>query len=37
VDPQRPDPGHVTLRRLNRTEYNNSVRDIFRVEVSPAD
>lgn len=37
VDPQRPDPGHVTLRRLNRTEYNNSVRDIFRIEASPAD
>ena len=37
VDPQRPDPGHVTLRRLNRTEYNNSVRDIFRIEVKPAD
>ena len=37
VDPQRPDPGHVTLRRLNRAEYNNSVRDIFRIEASPAD
>ena len=37
VDPQRPDPGHVTLRRLNRTEYNHSVRDIFRLDASPAD
>jgi hypothetical protein len=37
ADPQRPDPGHVTLRRLNRNEYNNSVRDIFRLEASPAD
>jgi hypothetical protein len=32
VDPQRPDPGRVTLRRLNRAEYRNTVRDIFGVE-----
>jgi len=25
----KPDPGHVTARRLNRTEYNNSVRDLL--------
>lgn len=36
-DPARPDPGHVVLRRLNRAEYNNSVRDIFFVRVRPAD
>src|SRR5436190_23194177 len=29
VDPSHPDPGHVTLRRLNRSEYNNTVRDVF--------
>ena len=23
-----PDPGRVTLRRLNREEYNNTVRDL---------
>ena len=31
------DPGRVTLRRLNRTEYNNTVRDLFDVAVKPAD
>ena len=37
VDPDRPDPGHVALRRLNRAEYNNSVRDVFGVSIRPAD
>jgi hypothetical protein len=32
-----PDPGHVTARRLNRTEYNNTVRDLVGVKVRPAD
>ncbi|HET7714730.1 MAG TPA: DUF1592 domain-containing protein, partial [Bauldia sp.] len=36
VDPQQPDPGRVTLRRLNRAEYNNSVRDVFGIEMQPA-
>ncbi len=36
VDPQRPDPGRVTLRRLNRAEYNNSVRDVLGIETQPA-
>lgn len=36
VDPTKPDPGHVTLRRLNRTEYNNTIRDVFRVDARPA-
>jgi hypothetical protein len=31
------DPGKVTLRRLNRDEYNNSVRDLLGVSVRPAD
>jgi hypothetical protein len=32
------DPGNVTLHRLNRAEYNNTVRDLFYgLEVSPAD
>ena len=30
------DPGRVTLRRLNREEYNNSVHDIFGVDWKPA-
>ncbi|HET6572940.1 MAG TPA: DUF1592 domain-containing protein [Fimbriiglobus sp.] len=31
------DPGRVTLRRLNRTEYNNTVRDLCGVTITPAD
>jgi hypothetical protein len=30
-------PGRVTLRRLNRTEYNNTVRDLFGITLTPAD
>lgn len=33
----RPDPGKVTLHRLNRAEYNNAVRDLLAVEFRPAD
>jgi len=29
---QRPDPGRVTARRLNRTEYANTIRDLLGVE-----
>ncbi len=32
-----PDPGRVTLRRLNRAEYNNTVRDLLGVDFRPAD
>jgi len=28
-------PGRVTLRRLNRTEYNRSVRDLFGINYNP--
>lgn len=31
-DPTRPDPGIVTVRRLNRTEYRNTIRDLMGVE-----
>ena len=31
-----PDPGHVTVRRLNRVEYNNTIRDLMRVDFEPA-
>lgn len=27
-----PDPGRVTLRRLNRTEYSNTIRDLLAVD-----
>lgn len=30
------DPGRVTVRRLNRNEYNNTVRDLLGVDVEPA-
>ena len=32
----RPDPGRTTVRRLNRTEYNNTIRDLLRVDFQPA-
>ena len=31
------DPGHVTIRRLNRAEYNNTIRDLVGVKLRPAD
>jgi hypothetical protein len=36
-DCDRPDPGRVTLRRLNRAEYNNTIRDLVGVNFQPAD
>jgi hypothetical protein len=33
----RLDPGHVTIRRLNRTEYNNTIRDLVGVDFNPAE
>ncbi len=33
----KPDPGRVTARRLNRAEYNNTVRDLLGVDSKPAD
>ena len=31
------DPGKVTLRRLNRVEYNNTIRDLIGLDLRPAD
>ena len=31
----KPDPGRVTMRRLNRTEYKNTVRDLIGVDFDP--
>jgi mono/diheme cytochrome c family protein len=31
------DPGRVTARRLNRAEYNNTVRDLLGIDLRPAD
>ncbi len=32
----KPDPGRITARRLNRAEYNNTVRDLLGVDIEPA-
>ncbi|MGE3312369.1 MAG: DUF1588 domain-containing protein [Limisphaerales bacterium] len=33
VDPENPDPGRVTIRRLNRMEYEFTVSDLFGVDL----
>lgn len=33
----KPDPGHVTIRRLNRKEYNNTVRDLLAVDYNASE
>jgi hypothetical protein len=35
-DPNKPDPGRVTIRRLNRVEYNNTIRDLLGIFTQPA-
>lgn len=37
ADCSNPDPGRVTIRRLNRNEYNNTIRDLVGVKFQPAD
>ena len=32
IDPKNPDPGRVTIRRLNRVEYRNTIRDLMGVD-----
>lgn len=32
-----PNPGRVTMRRLNRNEYNNTVRDLVGIDFTPAE
>jgi Protein of unknown function (DUF1588)/Protein of unknown function (DUF1592)/Protein of unknown function (DUF1587)/Protein of unknown function (DUF1585)/Protein of unknown function (DUF1595) len=32
TDPKNPDPGRVTVRRLNRVEYRNTIRDLMGVD-----
>ena len=32
IDPADPDPGRVTVRRLNRAEYRNTIRDLIGVD-----
>src|ERR1043166_7019709 len=33
----KPEAGRVTARRLNRAEYNNTVRDLLGIDIRPAD
>src|SRR5689334_16355283 len=33
----KPEPGRVSARRLNRAEYNNTIRDLLGVDIRPAD
>jgi hypothetical protein len=37
IDPQHPDPGRVTLRRLNRVEYKNTIHDLVGVDFNTDD
>jgi Protein of unknown function (DUF1587)/Protein of unknown function (DUF1595)/Planctomycete cytochrome C len=37
LDPANPDPGRITIHRLNRTEYNNTIRDLVGVDFKPAE
>jgi hypothetical protein len=32
IDPKNPDPGKVTVRRLNRVEYRNTIRDLMGID-----
>jgi mono/diheme cytochrome c family protein len=32
LDPLDPDPGRVTIRRLNRVEYRNTIRDLMGID-----
>ena len=34
--PRDGNPGRVTARRLNRTEYNNTIRDLLGISIQPA-
>ena len=37
IDPLNPDPGRVTIRRLNRVEYQNTIRDLVGVDFDTSD
>src|SRR5204863_733758 len=36
-DCEHPDPGRAPMRRLNRAEYNNTIRDLLGVDFKPAE
>lgn len=37
LDPENPDPGRVTIRRMNRQEYKNTIEDLLGVEFNVND
>ncbi len=37
IDPKRPDPGRVVIRRLSRHEYAHTIRDVLGVEFDASD
>ncbi len=37
IDPEFPDPGHITVRRLNRIEYRNTIRDLMGIDFDAMD
>lgn len=37
LDPENPDPGRVTIRRMNRQEYRNTIADVVGVNFNTAD
>jgi len=37
LDPENPDPGRVTIRRMNREEYQNTIGDVVGVHFSADD
>tara|TARA_B100001063_G_scaffold54170_2_gene48200 strand:- start:4163 stop:6529 length:2367 start_codon:yes stop_codon:yes gene_type:complete len=37
LDPENPDPGRVTIRRMNRQEYRNTIADVVGVDFNTTD
>lgn len=37
LDPENPDPGRVTIRRMNREEYRNTISDVVGVDFNTSD
>jgi hypothetical protein len=37
AEAQKPNPGRVTMRRLNRVEYNNTIHELTGMDFQPAD
>ncbi|MEM9160672.1 MAG: DUF1587 domain-containing protein, partial [Verrucomicrobiota bacterium] len=37
IDPERIDPGHLTVQRLNRNEYQNTIRDLMGIKFDTLD